>query len=218
MQASKATEPKVSWKQITEPAKVIPKEEPKQSATKPALPANYPASKIPKLQNQSEKCYAIKFPYKLPKLQSQKRCKLPPAPLLQNYHCCHRRQCCPCCKLPEKSNRRPLALRNINYRHDAVLCRCQITPTIRVSAMLSSINHLQVCCFVRVSCSSYNRAFSYAGLHNHLPGVLTIEIVASNQRTLLVDWMFSKLRDISPHKITSRVLHVARNQASFQDQ
>ena len=134
-----------------------------------------------------KKCYAIKFPYKLPKLPSQKWCKLPPAPLLQNYHCCHRRQCCPCCKLPEKSNRRPLALRNINYRHDAVLCRCQITPTIRVSAMLSSINHLQVCCFVRVSCSSYNRAFSYAGLHNHLPGVLTIEIVASNQRTLLVD-------------------------------
>ena len=156
-----------------------------EASTNQPLPANYPASKIPKLQNQSEKRYAIKFPYKLPKLQSQKRCKLPPAPLLQNYHCCHRRQCCPCCKLPEKSNRRPLALRNINYRHDAVLCRCQITPTIRVSAMLSSINHLQVCCFVRVSCSSYNRAFSYAGLHNHLPGVLTIEIVASNQRTLL---------------------------------
>ena len=170
-----------------------------EASTNQPLPANYPASKIPKLQNQSEKCYAIKFPYKLPKLPSQKWCKLPPAPLLQNYHCCHRANAAPAANCQRSPTDAPLALRNINYRHEAVLCRCQITPTIRVSAMLSSINHLQVCCFVRVSCSSYNRAFSYAGLHNHLPGVLTIEIVASNQRTLLVDWMFSKLREIFPH-------------------
>ena len=131
-----------------------------EASTNQPLPANYPASKIPKLQNQSEKCYAIKFPYKLPKLPSQKWCKLPPAPLLQTYHCCHRRQCCPCCKLPEKSNRRPLALRNINYRHDAVLC-----PTLPMGTGHWTASP----CTMQVELQKPDAAATTITMSNHVP-------------------------------------------------